>query len=115
MPAHNPSGPRKRGRRARAAASGVVPPNRGDFESPTRTPEYQSMLARLRQAREDLGLSQAEVGRRLGRADQFVSKSETGERRLDPIDLWRFAQIYRQPVSAFLPPEPPPEIDPHSA
>jgi hypothetical protein len=43
-----------------------------------------------------------------------VSKSETGERRLDPIDLWRFARIYRQPVSAFLPAEPPPEDNPGS-
>jgi transcriptional regulator with XRE-family HTH domain len=72
------------------------------------------MLARLREARLGLGLSQAEVGRRLGRPDQFVSKSETGERRLDPIDLWRFAGIYRQPVSAFLPAEPPPEDNPGS-
>jgi transcriptional regulator with XRE-family HTH domain len=67
------------------------------------------MLARLRQARLELGLSQAEVGRRLGRPDQFVSKSETGERRLDPIDLWRFARVYQQPVSDFLPDEPPEE------
>jgi transcriptional regulator with XRE-family HTH domain len=72
------------------------------------------MLARLREARLGLGLSQAEVGRRLGRPDQFVSKSETGERRLDPIDLWRFARIYRQPVSAFLPAEPPTEDIPGS-
>ena len=63
------------------------------------------MLDRLREAREALGLSQAEVGRRLGRPDQFVSKSETGERRLDPIDLWRFARVYRRPVDHFLPPD----------
>lgn len=61
------------------------------------------MLARLRAVRLALGLSQAEVGRRLGRPDQFVSKSETGERRLDPIDLWRFARVYGRPVGDFLP------------
>lgn len=61
------------------------------------------MLAQLIEARQALGLSQAEVGRRLGRPDQFVSKSETGERRLDPVDLWRFARVYGRPVSAFLP------------
>ena len=64
------------------------------------------MLARLREARLQLGLSQAEVGRCLKRASQFVSKIETGERRLDPIDLWQLAGVYKQPVSAFLPPYP---------
>ena len=64
------------------------------------------MLARLVQARQALGLSQEEVGRRLGRPHQFVSKSETGERRLDPIDLWRFAVAYGRPVTDFLPPWP---------
>lgn len=64
------------------------------------------MLARLVDARLTLGLSQEEVGRRLGRPHQFVSKSETGERRLDPIDLWRFAVAYGRPVTDFLPPWP---------
>jgi transcriptional regulator with XRE-family HTH domain len=69
------------------------------------------MLDRLLEARLALGLSQAEVGQRLGRPGQFVSRIETGERRLDPIDLWRLAHIYEQPVSAFLPADPPAEID----
>lgn len=61
------------------------------------------MLGELRAARVALGLTQGEVGRRLGRGDQFVSKCETGDRRLDPIDLLRFAQLYRRPVTSFLP------------
>jgi transcriptional regulator with XRE-family HTH domain len=57
------------------------------------------MLARLRQARRDAGLTQAEVGRRLGLRQSFVSKVESGERRLDPVELARFAAVYRRPVT----------------
>lgn len=61
------------------------------------------MLGQLRAAREALGLTQGEVGRRLGRGDQFVSKCETGDRRIDPIDLLRFASLYERPIASFLP------------
>ena len=96
----------------RLPGSSTPPPNRGDFESPTRAPEYRAMLVRLVEARLALGLSQVDVGRRLGRASQFVSRIESGERRLDPIDLWRLAHIYQQPMSAFLPADPPADADP---
>jgi transcriptional regulator with XRE-family HTH domain len=60
------------------------------------------MLARLRQARRDAGLTQAEVGRRLGLRQAFVSKVESGERRLDPVELARFAAVYGKPLAWFL-------------
>jgi transcriptional regulator with XRE-family HTH domain len=66
------------------------------------SPEYRFMVARLRQAREEAGLSQREVGRRLGVRQNFVSRAETGERRIDPVDLARFAAIYGKPVDWFL-------------
>ena len=69
---------------------------------PVHTPEYQGMLARLRQARRDAGLSQVEVAQRLGNRQAFVSKVERGERRLDPVELARFAAIYGKPVAWFL-------------
>jgi transcriptional regulator with XRE-family HTH domain len=65
-------------------------------------PEYRSMLARLRQARHDAGLTQAEVGRRLGLRQNVVSRMESGERRLDPVELARFATIYGKPLDWFL-------------
>lgn len=67
------------------------------------TPEYQHLLRRLRQAREARGLTQVEVAKALRRPQSFVTKSELGERRLDPIDLARFAKLYRKPLSFFLP------------
>jgi transcriptional regulator with XRE-family HTH domain len=68
----------------------------------TWAPEYRSMLARLRQAREEAGLTQSEVGRRLGLRQAFISKLESGERRLDPVELARFATVYGKPVAWFL-------------
>jgi transcriptional regulator with XRE-family HTH domain len=63
---------------------------------------YQRFLERLRQARRDAGLTQADVGRRLGLRQAFVSKVESGERRLDPVELTRFAAVYRKPLGWFL-------------
>jgi transcriptional regulator with XRE-family HTH domain len=62
------------------------------------------MLVRLRQARRECGLTQTEVARALHKTQGFVSKSELGERRLDPIELLDFATLYGKPVVFFLRP-----------
>jgi transcriptional regulator with XRE-family HTH domain len=64
---------------------------------------YKAMLARLRRARVDAGLTQVQVARALGRTQAFVSKCELGERRIDPIDLAAFAQVYRRALDYFVP------------
>jgi transcriptional regulator with XRE-family HTH domain len=51
---------------------------------------YQVFLRRLKLAREDAGLSQEDVAKRLGRTQSFVSKCERGERRIDIIELRDF-------------------------
>lgn len=48
---------------------------------------YKALLVALRAARERQGMSQAELAERLGRRQQFVSKYESGERRLDVIEF----------------------------
>jgi transcriptional regulator with XRE-family HTH domain len=65
--------------------------------------EYQFLLERLREARKKAGLTQVQVAKALNRRQSYVTKCELGERRLDPIDLWRFAKLYDRPVSHFLP------------
>lgn len=66
---------------------------------------YRLLRARLREAREASGLTQEEVGKYFGRSQPFVSKCESGERRIDPIELWRFARLYKRPITFFLPEE----------
>jgi len=64
--------------------------------------EYATFLRRLRRAREDAGLSQTEVARRLGKPQSYVSKCESGERRVDVIELLAFGRIYGVPIGAFI-------------
>jgi transcriptional regulator with XRE-family HTH domain len=69
------------------------------------------MIRALRAARLEAGLTLQAVALQLGRPISFVSKAELGERRLDPVDLWRFAHVYGRSVLDFLPttpPDPPP-------
>jgi len=60
------------------------------------------MLERLRQARRDAGMTQAQVAEHLGVRQTFVSKVELGERRIDPVELRRFAEVYGRGVDWFL-------------
>ena len=57
-----------------------VPRSRG-------TRDHQALCDLLRDARQQKSLTQVEVASRLGRPQSFVSKYETGERRLDVIEL----------------------------
>lgn len=46
------------------------------------TREYVVLLRLLREARERAGVSQVELAARLGQSQSFVSKLETGDRRI---------------------------------
>lgn len=51
------------------------------------TKEYKLFLSRLNEARRDAGLTQEELAKRLPHSQKFVSRCETGERRIDVIEL----------------------------
>jgi transcriptional regulator with XRE-family HTH domain len=52
-----------------------------------RTQQNEVFLALLRDRREALGLRQADLAERLGQTQATVSRVETGETRLDVIEL----------------------------
>jgi transcriptional regulator with XRE-family HTH domain len=56
---------------------------------------YSRFLKLLRAARLDSGLTQAEVAQRLGRPQSFVSKCESGERRIDVAEFIAFCKAIR--------------------
>ena len=60
---------------------------------------YRLFLKRLKQARLDAALTQAEVAKLLARPQSFVSKSESGERRVDFVELLQLAKLYKKPIS----------------
>jgi transcriptional regulator with XRE-family HTH domain len=64
---------------------------------------YANFLERLRLARREAKLTQVEVAARLERPQSYVSKCESGERRLDIIELSEFARIYGKRLDFFVP------------
>ncbi len=70
----------------------------------SRHPElYREMLERLRRARVEADLTQEDVARLLGVRQTLVSKIETGERRVDPIELRELAELYGKPLADLIP------------
>lgn len=55
--------------------------------------EYQSIIKTLKARRIELKITQAQLAQVLGKPQSFVSKIESGERRLDIIE---FVHIARQ-------------------
>ncbi|MFN3242965.1 MAG: helix-turn-helix domain-containing protein [Planctomycetota bacterium] len=56
--------------------------------------EYRRFVKRLREARESAGLTQQAVAKAMGRSQRFVSRCETGERRVDVIEFRDFLRVY---------------------
>ena len=71
--------------------------------STVHSPRYRQFLKKLRAARLDAGLTQQDVARALRKPQSFVSKCESGERRVDVVELERFARLYCKALDAFLP------------
>jgi transcriptional regulator with XRE-family HTH domain len=63
---------------------------------------YSQFLGKLKQARAEAGLTQVEVAGRLKRPQSFVSKIESGERRVDVVELSELAKLYGKQVDFFL-------------
>ena len=68
----------------------------------TRSPRYRRFLTRLKAARKEAGLTQVQVAKRLRQSQAFVSKSESGDRRVDAIELGAFSRLYDKPLDFFV-------------
>ncbi|KGM56145.1 hypothetical protein N799_04965 [Lysobacter arseniciresistens ZS79] len=55
--------------------------------------EYRKLVERLRDRREERGLSQSEVARALGWPQQRLSAVEAGARRLDVIEFFQLTSV----------------------
>lgn len=64
--------------------------------------DYKDVIERLKTARIKTGLTQQEVADKLGKPQSYISKIESGERRLDVVEMKKLAQIYKKPSSYFL-------------
>ncbi len=64
--------------------------------------DYKKIIKRLKEARLKIGLSQQDAADALGKPQSYISKIESGERRLDVVELKSLAGIYKQSVSTFI-------------
>ncbi len=64
-------------------------------------PAYGRLRERLKAARIEAGLTQAQVAHLVGRPQSFISKIEVGERGVDFIEMQVLARNYGKPMSYF--------------
>ena len=64
--------------------------------------DYKTIIERLKTARVDAGLSQQAVADKLGKPQSYISKIESGERRLDVAEIKKFATMYKKDISFFI-------------
>lgn len=64
--------------------------------------EYREFLRKLRLARIEAGFTQKDVAKLLNKPQSYVSKCESGERRVDVVELTAFAQLYRKSLKDFM-------------
>lgn len=65
------------------------------------TPQEQ-LLSLLRLVRTEAGLTQTDVAQRLKQPQSFVSKYESGERRLDILELREVCEVIGLPLPEFI-------------
>ena len=56
------------------------------------SPDYDAFLALLRSVRQDAGLTQIDLAKRLRTTQNYISKSESGERRVDALEWLRWVE-----------------------
>jgi len=66
------------------------------------TKEYAYLVDQMKKARIEAGLTQVEVAKKIGRPQSHISNIESGQQRIDVIELKRFAQLYGKRIGYFL-------------
>ncbi len=67
-----------------------------------RTKEYAIFIERMKKARAESGLLQIEVAKAMKRPQSYISRVESGEYRLDILEVKKFAKLYGKSVDYFL-------------
>ena len=66
------------------------------------TNEHKHIVQQLKKARIEAGLDQEEVAKLLKKTQSYISKIESGQRRIDVVQLKELAKIYKKDISFFL-------------
>ena len=63
--------------------------------------EYAYFVERLQKARLEAGLTQVQVAKKLKRPQSYISTIETGQQRVDVVELQKFAKLYDRDINYF--------------
>jgi len=64
--------------------------------------EQKYLVEQLRRAREENGMDQVAVAKLLGKTQSYISKIESGQRKVDVIQLKEFSAIYKKDIYDFV-------------
>jgi len=64
--------------------------------------DHKYIVEQLKKARKEAGLEQVEVAKLLGKTQSYISKIESGQRRIDIITSKELAKIYKKDIKFFV-------------
>ncbi len=64
--------------------------------------DHKFLVEQLKKARIDAGFDQNEIAKILGKSQSYVSKIESGQRKIDIFQLKNLAKIYKKNLDYFL-------------
>lgn len=66
------------------------------------TQSHKNLVKQLIRARKEAGLNQQEAAGKLGRTQSYISKLESGQRRVDVVQLRELAAVYKKKLDFFI-------------
>ncbi len=64
--------------------------------------DHKFVVEQLKKARVETDLDQEKAAELLGKTQSYISKVESGQRRIDIVQLKEFAKIYKKEVDFFI-------------
>jgi len=64
--------------------------------------DHKYLIEQLKKARKEAGLGQVEIAKKLKKSQSYISKIESGQRRIDVLQLKQFAKLYKKVLNYFV-------------
>lgn len=66
------------------------------------TKDHKYLVEQLKKARQEIDMDQKKVAELLGKTQSYISKIESGQRRIDVVQLKKLAKIYKKDITFFI-------------